>query len=285
MRLKSIGPTVLMTISIVVSAGCGGEEIESRWRDRDIVIDGKASEWRGTEQYSDDDKGVRFAVFNDGEYIYMCLSTWNTKTQQEILVRGMTFWFDAEGGDKKRYGIDYPMKKKPAEMENMKGMRETASQDRAKAIKDLLASSRSELIIARTEDSEGHWMYVEDADTFGIEAALEMDDRILVLELKVPLAGGDLMPFAGGLAEEGIAGLGFEMGKIDMSAMREQMMDGGTQGGGGRGGGGGGRGGGGGGGRGGGGGGGRGGGGGGGMRETTEEEIEVWAKIRLATEK
>ena len=278
MSLRIVMSSFALVPALILSMGCGGEEIESRWRDREITIDGDASEWRGTEQYADDDKGVRFSVFNDGESLYMCLTTWNAKTQQQILTRGMSFWFDAGGGDKKAYGIDYPMTKSPEDMNSMRGMRESASQDRAKAIRDLLIRSSSEMMIGRTEDSEGHWMFVEDADTLGVEAALDLDDRILVLEMKIPLTGGDLAPFPNGMAEGVVAGIGFEMGRMDMSAMRDQMMQGGPPGGGtggrpggdmggrgGRMGGGGGR-----------------GGGPGGMRETMEEEIEVWAKVRLA---
>jgi hypothetical protein len=271
MSLRIIMSSIVLVPALLLSLGCGGEEIESRWRDREITIDGDASDWRGTEQYADDDKGVRFAVFNDGESLYMCLTTWNAKTQQQILTRGMTFWFDAEGGDKKTYGIDYPIQKSPEEMKSLRGMRESASQDRAKAIQDLLVRSRSEMMIGRTGDSKGHWMFAEDADTLGIEAALALDARILVLEMKVPLAGGDLLPFPGGISEKGIAGIGFEMGRMDMSAIRDQMMQGRPQGGMGGG-------------RPGGGMGGRGGGGRGGMRETMEEEIEVWAKVRLAAQ-
>jgi hypothetical protein len=276
MNRRTSGITALMLYTTFFFTACGGEEIDSRWLDREITVDGDASEWRGTEQFSDDEKGIRFAVFNDDEDLYICLSTWNTKTQQQILVRGLTFWFDAGGGDRRDYGIEYPMAKGPEEMKSMRGMRETASRDRARAIEELLVRSRSEIKVGRTEDSGGHWMFVEDAVEIGIDAALDMDDRILVLELKVPLAGVDLLPFPGGPAESGFVGLGVEMGKIDVEGMREQMMAGRPQGGmGDRGGemGGGGP------------GGGRPGGGGrggAGMRETMEEEIEAWMKVRLA---
>lgn len=258
---RTLIPAALVFFVSFSSAGCGGEEFESRWHDREIVIDGDASEWRGTEQYSNDDKGIRFAVFNDGEYLYMCLSTWNAKTQQQILIRGLTVWFDAKGGDDRTYGIDFPMTKGPGEM---RGLRETAAKDRAQAIRDLLVKSRSEMVIGRSEDSEGQWMFVEDGKELGIEAVLALDDRILVYELKVPLTGGDLLPFPDGLAEGGLAGLGLEMGKIDMGEMRKQMQGQRPPGGmGGMGG-------------------GRSGGRSGGMREIMEEELEAWMKVRLA---
>ena len=210
----------LLAVSLSL-AGCGGEEFESRWRDREIIIDGDASEWRGTEQYSDDGKGVKFAVFNDGEYLYVCFTTWNTRTQQQILVRGLTIWFDAKGGDDRVYGIDFPMTKGPEEMRELS---ETAVRERAQAIEDLLLRSRSEMIIGRTKDYDGNWMFVEDALDLGIEAVLDIDDRILVYELKVPLTGGQGLPFPDGLAAGGLAGLGLEMGKIDMDDMRKQMQ-------------------------------------------------------------
>ena len=252
--------TVMFTCMIILFTGCGGEEFESHWRDREITIDGDASEWRGTEQYSDDDKGVRFAVFNDGEFLYICFTTWNTKTQQQILVRGLTIWFDPEGGDERAYGIDFPLTKGP---EEMRGLRETARVDRAKAIEDLLVRSRSEMIIGRTKDYDGSWMFVEDGKDLGIEAVIDIKDRILVYELKVPLTGGQNLPFPDGMVAGGLAGLGLEMGKIDVDEMRKQMDGQRPQGG-------------------------RGGGrpgGSGEMREAMEEDLEAWMKIKLATEK
>ena len=266
MRRGSIIILIALLLSFPFhSSGCGEEEIESRWRDREIKIDGDASEWRGTEQYSDDDKGVRFAVFNDGEYLYMCFTTWNTRTQQQILVRGLTVWFDPDGGDDRAYGIDFPMTKGP---EEMRGLLDSASRDRARAIEDLLIRARSEMIIGRTQDSDGQWMFVEDAVELGIEAVLDMDDRILVYELKVPITGGQGLPFPDGLIAGGIVGLGFEMGEIDMEEMRNSMMQERPQGGrGGRGGMGG----------------MRGGRGQGDMRAAMTEELEAWMKITLAT--
>lgn len=261
--------TIILTVLLLsfpfYYAGCGGEEIDSRWRDREIMIDGDASEWRGTEQYSDDDKGVRFAVFNDGEYLYICFTTWNTRTQQQILVRGLTVWFDAEGGDDRVYGIEFPMTKGP---EELRRMRETTSRDRVRAIEELLIQSRSEMIVGRSEDSEWQWMFVEDAVELGIEAVLDMDNRILVYELKVPITGGQGFPFPEGLADGGIAGVGFEMGRIDLEEMRENMMQErpqGARGGGGKMGGG-----------------MRGGGMSSGTREAMTEELEAWMKIKLA---
>jgi hypothetical protein len=270
-RRTVILAAILFSVSLA-SAGCGEEEFESRWRDREIVIDGKASEWRGTEQYSDDDKGVRFAVINDGEYLYMCLTTWNRKTQQQILVRGLTVWFDEKGGDERVYGIDFPMTKGPGEMQEF---RDAATADRVRAIEDLLVRSRSEMIIGRSKDHAGEWMFVEDGKELGIEAVLDIDDRILVYELKVPLTGGEGLPFPDGMAEGGLASLGLEMGKVDVDEMRRQMQEqrppGGGMPGGGMGG------------MGGMGGSARPGGGPDGMREAMEEELEVWMKIRLAT--
>ncbi len=267
---RSVPLTTLLLFVLVLSAGCGGEDIESRWRDREITIDGDASEWRGTEQYSDDKKGVRFAVFNDGDFLYICFTTWNTKTQQQILVRGLTVWFDPEGGDERAYGIDFPITKGS---EEMRELRETARVDRAKAIEDLLVRSRSEMIVGRTKDYKGSWMFVEDGKELGIEAVIAMDDRILVYELKVPLTGGQGLPFPDGMPVGSVAGLGLEMGKIDVDEMSREMggqrPPGGMGGGrGGMGGMGGGR-----------------SGGQGGMRETMEEELEAWMKIRLATGK
>jgi len=252
---------LLLAFSLSV-AGCGGEEIDSRWRDREITIDGDDSEWRGTEQYSDDGKGVRFAVFNDGEFLYICFTTWNTKTQQQILVRGLTVWFDAQGGDDKVFGIDFPMAKGP---EEMRELRETARSDRAKAVNEMLIRSRSEMIVGRTKGYDGTWMFTEDAHDLGIEAVIDVEDRILVYELKVPLTGGQGLPFPDGMAAGGLAGLGLEMGKIDVDEMSRQMQGQRPPGG-------------------------MGGGGMGGLRgrdapgnrDAMEEELKAWMKVRLA---
>jgi hypothetical protein len=258
---------ILSLAAVTLLSGCGSEEMLSRWRDRDIIIDGNASEWRGTEQHRDDDKGVTFSVFNDDENLYMCITTWNTRTQQQILVRGLIVWFDAEGGDERRFGIEFPITKGP---EDMSGLRDIARSDRARTIEELLVRSRSEMIVGRTKDYDGSWMFVEDGMAMGIEAALDIHDRILVYELKVPLAEGQGLPFQQGTVPGALAGIGVEMGKLDVDEMQRQMrnrggtpgdvrargMGSGMRGGGGR---------------------------RPEMREAMEEEIEVWAKVRLAT--
>jgi hypothetical protein len=108
---KSIGinKLLLFLLFIVITfAGCGDEEINSKWRTQDITIDGNDSDWGNSLIYYDDIKALVGAQ-NDKDYLYLCFVTSDQQLESKILKGGVTVWFDNKGDNDKKFGIRFPI--------------------------------------------------------------------------------------------------------------------------------------------------------------------------------
>jgi len=264
--------------------GCGGSpELESKRRDREIVIDGQLDDWAGAVSYMEKEN-VAIGIFNDDEFLYLCLSSGEPKVRNQIMMRGMTLWLDAQGGKNKNFGIRFPlgmMESMGSEFRMLTRGRESVPDQDLQKLEENFATSLAEIEILGP-DKEDKRRLARKATT-GIEVDAKLASGTLVYEIKIPLAKSDRYPYAIGTADK-IIGVGVETPEVNMEEMRAQMRERGGMGGG-RGGMGGGRGGMGGsrggmgGGR-----GGMGGGRGGGMPGGREmpEPLKAWAKVTLA---
>ena len=240
---------IALVLLILPSVGCGGKKLESRWRNRDIVIDGKDTEWRGCEAYYDEENMIRIGLYNDDDNLYICLSTWNARIQTQLLRMGFTIWFDPEGGKKERFGIRYPMKsidfsksgiprgempdggvpggEYPGRPEDV-AREEMEEEHRIKPemIRELLVRVRDsmELLGPGNDEHIGTEMYIEDAAMIGVEAMMDISNGRLVYELKVPLPRREDIPYTIGAAAGAEIGIGFELGKMERPAMPAEGM-------------------------------------------------------------
>ncbi|HEY5133996.1 MAG TPA: hypothetical protein VII85_09960 [Candidatus Krumholzibacteriaceae bacterium] len=281
-----------------VSGGCKESQLESSWLDRVITIDGKAPEWAGREAYFGESEGLKIGFSNDEHYLYVYLSTWNQRTQMQILMNGLTVWFDATGGKGETFGVNYPMRRSgPGMRESMRGARESTPgshetsrdasaetpRDMQQMLGNLLRESRGELAIVGSGGEPIASLTVTDSGSTDVEAMIDIANRTLIYELKLPLERTDGTPYAINAEPGKTIGIGFKVGTRELGEMRRgegtPSEGGGERPGGGEGGfpGGGG----------GGGGGFHGGGGGGGMGGRGEgpggaQPFELWTKVRLA---
>jgi hypothetical protein len=89
--------------------GCSStQQLASKWSERPIRIDGNLRDWSDSTTFAEKD-GVRYAVMNDGNFLYLCLLSSKPGLGRQIMARGMTVWFDPNGGDKKTIGIRFPV--------------------------------------------------------------------------------------------------------------------------------------------------------------------------------
>jgi hypothetical protein len=79
----------LLLTGLALLAGCGGEEIKSHWRSRDVAIDGRNTGWFAPA-VSVNDELTSVVAFNDGEFLYVGLRTANRDLQRLILRQGIT---------------------------------------------------------------------------------------------------------------------------------------------------------------------------------------------------
>ena len=136
-------------------------KLASAWPDREISIDGKAPEWAGREAYYSEDDGFKIGFFNDADYLYVYLATWNRQKQAQILMNGLTVWIDATGRKKQTFGINYPMKRSMPDSTGMPpgmpaGLRaggrpgappDASGENRQAFLKGMLAEAQGEMAI------------------------------------------------------------------------------------------------------------------------------------------
>jgi hypothetical protein len=112
--------THLLVLGLIIPASlffnCGMQELSSKWRDREIAIDGidNGTEWENARNYLDEQK-VTVGLMNDEKNLYVRLSTRDRTLQRQLAGLGFTVWFDESGGGKKKLGIHFPI--------GMQGMR------------------------------------------------------------------------------------------------------------------------------------------------------------------
>ncbi len=281
-RDKTLISTVIVLLSAVLLQGCGGMKLESRWRDREISIDGMIGspgevdrEWAGARTALEDEN-VSVGLVNDEEYLYMSLVLGDASFGRQVVGMGFTLWFDPDGGNNREFGIRFPLgvgqSGFPLAGSGMPSFaRPDVGSDREdgdfEAHLQETLEAMTQLEILGPGERDRRKLHVHDAG--GIDVEMGTSNGALVYELRVPLAGMVDHPYAIGAKPGSVIGVGLETPKIDVSAMRDEMKGRGRGGGGRPGGGmrGGGR-------------------PGGGMREMRPEmpePLNVWGKIRLAS--
>ena len=268
---------------IVVAAAAGvfaakRPRFDSQWRDRDVVIDGNNSEWAGPLQPLEENHPMVMAAMNDGQSLYVVLSASDATVRRQIMRQGLVVWFDPSGGDKKHFGVKFPVGLLPEEAagRGRGGFRrgpgggrppdEPGAGDRPQSDQPE-PTNRLEIYGPQKDDAHS---FVSDMAP-GISVKIGQVEGYLVYELKVPLARTGDTPYAIEAKPGALIGFGIETPKIE----RPSRERGGGMGGfGGRGGGMGGRG--------GGMGGRRGGGGGDRSRADQPKPVKSWVTIQLA---
>ena len=94
---------------VAIALASKRQVIDSRWRDRSVAIDGDNGEWPGPLVPVEENHLLLTAAMNDGQYLYLVLSTNDATVRRQIFRQGLIVWFDPGGGDKKHFGLKYPV--------------------------------------------------------------------------------------------------------------------------------------------------------------------------------
>jgi hypothetical protein len=277
--LESVVVAILIAPVAVVLAS-KRQIIDSHWRDRDIAIDGDNGEWPGPLVAVEENQPLLTAAMNDGQYLYLVLSTNDATVRRQIFRQGLIIWFDPSGGDKKHFGLKYPVGV-PLEQGAGRGGYRRGGYGGGRQPSDPGAGDSTQSPPSDPEPIDRLEVYgpqKDDAHSFvttmapGIAVKTGNVEGYAVYELKVPLEKTSAAPYAIETKPGALIGFGLETPKVEQPS--HEGRGGGFGGmGGGMGG------------RGGGGMGGHGGGGGrGGERGGYEapKPIKIWAAIKLA---
>ncbi len=207
-------------ILVLCTAGCDEQELNSNWRDREIIIDAKSDDWLDTLYYFES-KNLSIGFFNDESHLYVCMLAEHPMLQTQIVGQGFTLWFDPDGGKEKTFGIKFPigMREIGAQMD-FQGM-QGGEMNREK-IREAFEQSLADLEIFGPGGAKQR-IPVEEAK--GIEIKVRNETGLFVYELKVPLKSDEGHPYAVGANAGAIIGVGLEIPEVDKDEMKNAMRD------------------------------------------------------------
>jgi hypothetical protein len=175
-----------------VVAGCGTAEIASRWRSSDVPAP------------AFNEKSMTGTVCNDSEYLYIGVRTTSPGMQRLLEREGVTWWFDAQGGSKKTFGIHYPIR---LQGERPKGGDEGDDAPPGFGDRQTPRKPPTDLDLFFGEKEHQRMSLLA---TGGIEAGFHRERDTLVYEIRIPLNPGATHPFGIGARGGTVIGLGAE---------------------------------------------------------------------------
>jgi len=218
-RLSALSSILIAFLFLLVGCGNSNLELNSNWRDREITVDGKNTEWLGTMLFFEEDN-ISVGLLNDENFFYICMIAEDQFIRTQVMRQGFTLWFDPDGGKEKTFGIKYPVGMQASGLP--RGMiRDEQSMERSSQ-----APRRPmiELEILGPGKDELKKMPIEEAK--GIDIHVEFSSGMLVYELKVPLIQSEQHPYAIGAEAGGSVGIGLEMSKMERPDMRGEISGG-----------------------------------------------------------
>lgn len=237
MKKRLFIPAALLAVSGF--AGCGGSmEIASKYSGEAIIIDGNDKDWEGKTTYLKDEK-MLVGFQNDGKNLYVLVSASDKDKQMQLMRRGLTVWFDENGGTDKKFGIKYPlgmMQGGRPPMGNAEWGENNNGDEEGEGFRpepealdpaEDAPAGFSELEVYEHETES--WTKMSFREAKGIEAKIGRQSNRVVFELKIALKPEDNIYYLTG--KEGKIGAGIEITEIDKEKIKQRMKSGGGMGG------------------------------------------------------
>lgn len=229
--------SLLIIVIIPFFLSCSSlEKIDSKFKNKEIIIDGLDNEWEDAFYYYPDFR-IMIGFKNDDKNLYLCLKTADSEVFHKIIFNGLTLWINDKDDDSKTFGIHYPIgmindygnSEKPKNDE----IRESESN---KKFDNMLLSM--DLLYNESVDKENITLS-NLSNKYNINAVLKKDDGVIVYELAIPLTS-DKMKINVKDLKLGYLSLGFETGEFKKNSNIKRnsndgdfgsgMMPGGNQG-------------------------------------------------------
>jgi hypothetical protein len=206
----SLVVVIPLLAAIALDAADKKQRIDSHWRDHDIVVDGDNGDWSGPLVPVDEHQGLMAAAANDEQFLYILLRTRDAAVRAQILGQGFIVWFDPGGGEKKNFGVKYPVGMGADEMPGRgRGFRRAdagAPADPAQGVAPPEPPNRLEVFGPEKDDARS--LVADKAP--GLSVKVGQVEGALVYELKVPLARTDASPYAIRSKSGALIGFGLE---------------------------------------------------------------------------
>ncbi len=218
---RSFFSQFILFLFVIFLVGCGTVELDSRWKEQEIAIDGDSSDWLGS-LYFFEGEDISIGFLNDESDLYVCLIAEEPTLRAQMMMQGFTAWFDPEGGKEKTFGIRFPLGRQAMGEDDMDiRMRGRDNEQDPQELQEHFQESLTELEIVGPGKDRLHRIPVKEVK--GIEVKIDLSGGLVVYELKVPLRSSEQFPYAIGTQPGNTIGLGLEIQKFDPRAMRGGM--------------------------------------------------------------
>lgn len=198
---------------------CNNSSIESKWLDRDIVIDGNYDDWEG-ELLVSEEKGASLGFFNDDQDLYLCLVSSDRSVLMRALKAGFLVQFD--GGRKNgKIGIRYPVGGKIFSPE----VSSPGQKGEGKGNMGKLVAEQSDLFLILND--RPRLFNLTELYKDGISVKIGQYKGQLVYEMQIPLHKSDARPYAIDVRAGKPVRTEFELGKMERPEVEGRRPEGG----------------------------------------------------------
>jgi hypothetical protein len=219
-RLFPAAALISIFLPGIISLNCNNLELQSRWRNRDIIIDGNHTEWEGALKYSEKERAT-VGIFNDDEYIFLCLLSADQQVLMQAMAAGFTLWFEGSGKKDEKLGIRFPTGGASSPRQGFRGDRERDNPNRIGEF--LREQSKIEIVLGERREKLG----LSELDEYDLAVKIGQHLGRMVYEIRVPLHGSDKAPYAINARAGKPVKVGFELGKLEMPEMERPPRGGG----------------------------------------------------------
>jgi hypothetical protein len=221
LRLYTFYLLLTFILLFLLFFGCGMQEMQSKWCDRTIMIDGvdNGEEWANSRKSFDDLK-IMVGMYNNDDMIYILLSTNDQRIKRQLLAFGLTLWFDEYGGSSKVLGMRFPLG-----MKNPGGYLGGRNTPGVNQMETGLESMQDNIELIGPELYTRSIISVNEAEKYGIQCRIGSAQGSLVYEMRYPIHRTDSCPYGISSRKIKTVGLVIETGGIDFSQERQQLKE------------------------------------------------------------
>jgi hypothetical protein len=199
-------------------SGCSSSiEIASRKVDHPIRIDGKDDEWQNNLAYLKEKK-LALGFYDDGSSLYLCMTTNDRQTQQQVLGTGLTVWFDSTGSEDKIVGIHFPLRAmgQGQPMDRERPSVDEGERQGLEEMQGMVEKLNGQMEIIGPGKDQQRKLLLPSSE--GYDAKVDLHEGKLVYELQIPLMK---------TGDKGILGVGFETPELGRNRMPQRGGEGG----------------------------------------------------------
>jgi hypothetical protein len=212
-------------IILLLAAGCKEKEtiLQSNWGHSEFEGSGSLLNRSRPMTYLEDER-MNIGLQNDADNFYMILRTSDKHIRSQVKRGGLTIWFDPAGGNKRAFGIRYPLgiPKSEFKIPKDKYQRPDSTRMQFEAKLDSLVNLDTLEVLDSLKNEERKYLKSDIPDL-----AISLTDTLgmMIYELRMPLKAKSDSSYAVGANPGQAVGIGFESGKFSQNFPKNDSLE------------------------------------------------------------